>query len=124
MNLTQKQEDFAVEYLINGRDATKAYQKAYDTKTTRIETVWVNAHKVLHNEKVQQRIHDLEMQTLGVQILSIEERKKMLTKMAINGDLKAIAELNKMDGAYAAEKLEHSGNVEIKRVINLNPSKG
>ena len=49
--------------------------------------------------------------------MSITERKQMLTRIARNNvddspqvTIRAIAELNKMDGAYATKQVEHKLN--------------
>ena len=57
--LTEKQENFALEYIMNGKDATAAYEKVYDSKTESKNSLYVSAHKVLHNSKVSIRIHQL-----------------------------------------------------------------
>jgi phage terminase small subunit len=119
---TEKQENFALEFMLNGKDASAAYRKVYDTKAEG-NTLWVAASKLLHSNKVSQRVHELEMQEFSDQILTIEERKKLLTKVAKNGDIKAVDMLNKMDGIYIEKKqVEHSGQI-IKRIINVNPTK-
>ena len=123
MNLTDKQENFAISYVTNGGNATQAYRDNYDVgETTSDNTVWVAAHKVLHNDKVSTRIAELRKSKFSPKILTLEERKTILSDMAIEGDLKALDILNKMDGAYT-EKIEHSGEVNSKRTIVLNPTK-
>ncbi len=76
MNLTEKQENFAVEYIRNGRDATAAYREVYDSETTSQNSLWVQAHDVLHNSKVALRVKELRMAKFSKHIITIEERKQ------------------------------------------------
>lgn len=120
--LTKKQEAFAVEYITNGKIAVEAYKKVYDVSPdASINQLYVNAHKVVHNDKVSLRIHQLEMQTYSEHVLTVEERKRLLTQQAKDGDIRAIDLLNKMESVYV-DKVEHSGTI-VKRTVNLNPTK-
>ncbi len=120
--LTDKQENFAITYTVNGGNASQAYRDCYDVgKDTKDTSIWVEAHKVLHNAKVSQRVDELRKQRFSTKILSIEERKKVLSELGLDGDTKAIDLLNKMEGVYI-EKIEHSGTT-VQRVINVNPTK-
>ena len=113
MNLTSKQEAFAVEYILNGGNATQAYYEVYNVKKDAHKgQVWTNAHKVLHNDKVSTRIKELRQSSYEKGEMSIEERKKLLATLARGGDIKAVDILNKMDGAYI-EKVEIKEDLEI-----------
>ena len=103
--LTDKQEGFAVSFVMNGGDATAAYRENYSYENMTDGTLWVNAHNVRHNTKVSVRIHELRMQKLSGGIISLEDRKKLLSERAIDGDNKALDLLNKMEGVYI-EKVE------------------
>lgn len=121
IKLTEKQEAFALEYIMNGRIAVEAYEKVYDvSEDASRNQLYVNAHKVLHNDKVSLRIHQLEMAEYSAHVLNIEDRKRLLTKQAKDGDIRAIDLLNKMEGVYI-DKVEHSGAI-VKRTINVNPT--
>jgi len=99
--LTAKQENFAVAYIMNGRDASAAYREAYDVgENTKPTTIWVEGHKILKSSKVSLRVHELSMQTIGCKVMSIEERKELLTKQSVEGCTKSMDMLNRMDGAY------------------------
>jgi len=114
--LTAKQEMFAVTYVLNGGDATNAYKEVYDVaEDTKINSIYVNAHKVLHNNKVSLRVHELQMMEYSTHILTIEERKRLLSKWAKKGDGKSIDMLNRMEGVYI-EKMQ----VEEKVIDNPN----
>ena len=110
--LTDKQELFSIEYVLNGGNAAEAYRKTYDSETESDSSLYVQAHKVLHNSKVSLRVHELQMQEYSSHILSIDERKQLLTKWAKKGDGKSIDMLNKMEGVYT-EKLEVKSTQEV-----------
>lgn len=119
VKLTPKQEAFALEYVMNGKDATKAYREVYDTKTDNDATVWRNAHNVKSHNKVSTRIHQLEMQEFDSAIITIEERKKLLTTWIKEGNEKAVEILNKMEGVYI-EKIKLDAEVKATNtVINV-----
>lgn len=114
--LTEKQELFAIAYTLNGNNATKAYREFYSIgEDTLDSSVWVAAYKVKENAKVQQRIAELREQRFSKKILSIEERKILLSEQALEGDTKSIDLLNKMEGIYVEKKeTKISGELEIK----------
>jgi phage terminase small subunit len=121
--LTEKQENFALTYVVNGRNASDAYRAHYSTDNMLDTTVWRNAHELRHSSKVSARIHELIMQTTSKRVLGIEERRAILSDMIIQGDTKAMDILNKMDGIYIEKKqVEHSGQI-IQRNIIVNPTK-
>lgn len=108
--LTDKQEAFAIEYTLNNGNASAAYRKCYDSKTDSDGSIWVQAHNVLQNSNVAIRLDELRKQKFSTKILSIEERKKILSELSVDGDTKALDILNKMEGLYIEKKqLELSG---------------
>lgn len=120
--LTDKQESFAISYVFNGGDATAAYREHYNVKETTKETsIWCSASKLLSSPKVSQRVHELKMQKYSKKVLSIEERKEILSTLTTEGDLKAMEILNKMEGVYV-ERVEQVGIV-VTRTIISNPTK-
>lgn len=116
--LTDKQEGFAVSFVMNGGDASAAYRENYSYDNMQESTIWRNAYELRHHNKVSARIHELRMQKLGSAIISIEDRKKLLTERVIEGDLKALEILNKMEGVYI-EKVETkvTGNITTVQII-------
>jgi hypothetical protein len=122
--LTDKQEAFAIEYNLNKGNATAAYKKCYDVgEDTTDGAIWVNAHRTLKNAKVELRIAELRKQRFSKKILSIDERKILLSEWAEDGDSKAVDLLNKMEGVYVEKsQIEHSGQI-VQRTINVNPTK-
>jgi len=57
--LTDKQETFCQQYVLNGRDASAAYRAAYNAEKMKPESVNVNASKLLKNAKVAPRVEEL-----------------------------------------------------------------
>lgn len=116
--LTDKQEGFAVSFVMNGGDATAAYRENYSHENMTDGTLWVNAHNVRHHTKVSVRIHELRMQKLSGGILTLDERKKLLSERALDGDNKALDLLNKMEGVYV-EKVQVEEKTEGVLTINI-----
>lgn len=116
--LTDKQEAFAIEYNLNKGNAAAAYRKCYDSETTSDGSIWVQAHKVLQNSNVSIRIAELRKQRFSKKILSIDERKVLLSEWAEDGDSKSVDLLNKMEGIYI-EKVEtkETGNTTIVNIV-------
>lgn len=123
MKLTDKQEAFALEYVMNGGNASAAYRKCYDVgEDTKDTTVWRDAHKTLNKPNVDTRIGELRSERFSRKILSLEERRALLTEWALEGDKKSLDMLNRMDGVYV-EKHEVDATHRIKRTIIVNPTK-
>ena len=123
MKLTEKQENFALEYVLNGGNASEAYRKCYDVGEDTLETtVWNNAHKLLKDTKVSTRVDERREQKFSGKVMSIGERKVKLTEWINEGNSKALDMLNKMDGVYV-EKQEITASHEVKRTIIVNPTK-
>ena len=116
--LTDKQEGFAVSFVMNGGDATAAYRENYSYENMTDASIWRLAYEVRHHIKVSSRIHELRIKTMTSQILTIEERKKLLSERALDGDNKALDMLNKMEGVYV-EKIETkvTGSVTTVQII-------
>lgn len=115
---TPKQEAFALEYVLNGCNATKAYETVYDVSpTSKRNTIYKEAFEVLENPKVSPLVHKLRMQAFSKHIVTVEDRKKVLSSMILEQNLKAMDILNKMEGEYI-EKVEVKA--EVKSVVYDN----
>lgn len=116
--LTDKQEGFAVSYVMNGGDATAAYRENYSYENMADKSIWRLAYEVRHHIKVSARIHELRLKTMTSRILTIEERKKLLSERALGGDNKALDMLNRMEGVYV-EKVEQKvvGNITTVNIV-------
>lgn len=58
--LTEKQENFCQNYILNGRNATQAYKDSYDTENWQESSINVEASKMLDNPIILQRIKELQ----------------------------------------------------------------
>lgn len=113
LTLTDKQEGFAVSFVMNGGDATAAYRENYSHENMSDTTLWVKAYEARHHGKVSVRIHELRLKTMTSKILTLEERRKLLSERALDGDNKALDMLNRMDGVYV-EKIQADIKAEVK----------
>ncbi len=112
--LTDKQEGFAVSFVMNGGDASAAYRENYSYENMTDASVWRKAYDVRHNGKVSSMIHELRLRTMTSKILTLEERKKLLSERALDGDNKALDLLNKMEAVYVEkQEVSHSGHITM-----------
>lgn len=86
--LTEKQEKFAREYVLNLENATAAYRASYDTENMKENTIWTEACLLKQSPKVAKRIEELkQIQLDGYKIAKdylakelvqiVEESKKL-----------------------------------------------
>lgn len=104
VRLTDNQENFGITCVMNNDNATASYKEHYSTDNMTDNTIWVEAHRVRHNPKVAQRIEELRKQRFSKKILSIDERKILLSEWAVEGDYKSLDILNKMEGVYVEKQ--------------------
>ena len=114
--LTPRQENFCLAYVRLG-NATRAYEEAgYTTKNE--VCMASNAWRMLRNEKVKQRIAELQAEIRNAKMMDIAERRERLAEIARDEEstkqdvIKAIDTLNKMDGAYL-NRTEITGGVPV-----------
>jgi len=115
--MNQRQKKFADLYL-QGMSGAAAYEKAgYDSTGV---TASAGATRMLKNVKVKEYIQSMNEKTEKSTILSITERKELLTRIALRQEgespsdaIRASAELSKMDGAYEPERQEVDLNIII-----------
>ena len=83
-------------------------------ENTKDSSIWVSAHKVKENAKVQLRIEEIRKQRFSKKILSVEERKILLSELSLDGDTKALDILNKMEGVYVEkQEVSHVGHITM-----------
>ena len=106
-----------VKLWMGGMPAGRAYEAAGYTSTG--DAADVSASQLLRNPKIKQAIETMNEKTDKATILSIGERKELLTRIALANEgerpsdaIRASAELSKMDGAY--EHVETTGTINIK----------
>ena len=122
------------EAYIKKNDRTMAFKRAFPKATGSKHSINVRASKLHKNDYIQLRIDQLQAasakQTEEEFCVSVSDIKKMLLITAKNGIKKdkgfavsALAELNKMDGNYAAEtkiyKHEHMSDSELDERLKM-----
>lgn len=115
--LTPKQERFCLN-LFQGMSQHDAYLAAGYSPSQSANTIDRHASELAKYGKVVTRIKELRHVASSPSIMTVEKRKERLSQIA-KTDYKtpptarevkgAIAELNKMDGAYAPVEVEHTG---------------
>lgn len=124
-NLTIKQEKFCLEYMKDGNGA-RSYRDSYNSSKMSEASISQAVNELLKNPKITVRIQELREETTKEGILSIEERKRILSDIARNvaydkeGNASftdargAIDILNKMDAVYTIkQEVEHKGGVQL-----------
>lgn len=125
MALTPRQEKFA-RAVAEGKSQAEAYREAYPkSERWKDAAVWVAASRLLANAKVSLRVAELRAELAEKSLWSREQSVKTLAEIAAAGEkdsdrVKAVAELNKMHGFNAPEKVEHSGSITqvTRRVVD------
>ena len=115
--VNQRQKKFADLYL-QGMSAGEAYTQAGYNSTG--DAAYSCGHKLLRNAEIQDYINKMNEKTDKSTILSITERKEMLSRIAARTEgespqdaIRAMAELSKMDGAYEPKKHETQTRIII-----------
>jgi phage terminase small subunit len=113
-----RHERFCLE-IADGGTQTEAARRAGYAVNNPIVT-----YRLINYPDVQARIKELREATASIRVLSIIQRKERLSFIAQAKDAKyreaieAIAELNKMDGAYAPARLEtNHQSMAVKKII-------
>lgn len=128
-NLTEKQRAFA-RYYFEGMSQRAAYRKAFCNNRLKDESCDVMASRLLKNVKVQEYLRELREKAESKSVLTKRQRMEWLSKVVVTppdevdggsdlcqelvtsefgvkcrmpDKLRAVQELNKMDGAYAPE---------------------
>lgn len=118
--LTDKQEAFA-KGIAEGMNQSDAYRAAYNTSRMKDKSIWDAASKLAGNTEVIQRVRELRDMSASPTIMTAQRRKEWLTEvindpgMDINAKLKALDQLNKMDGEYI-QKVQ----AEVHQDITIN----
>jgi len=110
MKLTDKQDNVAICFTLNNNNKTQAYRDSFDCENMSTASIYVEACNLAKNPKVAIRIDELRKERFSGKVLSVEERKVLLSELSSEGDIKALDILNKMEGIYIEKKqLELSG---------------
>ena len=122
--LSPLREAFCLAYAQCG-NATQAYKQAgYKVKTD--STARVNGSKLLTNADIQARLQEIHEKIESEKIMGPKEMQERLTAIArqtardpsdkapdYKDALKAMDQLARMSGSYAADKLEVSGELPV-----------
>ena len=130
--LTEKQRAFA-RYCFSGMSQREAYRKAFPNKKLKDASCDVQASRLLKDVKVQEYLEELRQQAQSDAVLTKRARMEWLSRVvttapnAVDGEsdlcqemttsefgvkcrmpdkLRAVQELNKMDGAYTPEEVK------------------
>lgn len=131
MSLTPQQEAFA-RGVANGKSQSEAYRLAYPkSQAWKPETVAQAASRLMANSNVHAIVDSIRAELAERCLWSREQSVKVLSNIATAGEkdadrVRATAELNKMHGFEAPQKIEHSGSVTqiTRRIIDSGNSDG
>ncbi len=118
--LTEKQERFCKNIVLESMNYSDAYRGAYNTKNMKDATVNRNAFELFHDNKITARIKELRDEIAEQDIISAKERLKLLSDIATGkkketykydgkeyerepsstDKIRAIDTMNKMEGTY------------------------
>ncbi|NOQ76183.1 MAG: hypothetical protein GQ475_00035 [Methylococcaceae bacterium] len=126
--LTLKQENFCLKYVECG-NASASYRHAFDANRMQATSINVNASKLLAKTKVALRVKELQEESKARSDISTDQKKlwlKQVIESAIseesyNGSdvIRAINELNRMDGDHAPAKVAITDKEGNGTVTNL-----
>jgi phage terminase small subunit len=125
MSLTHQQEAFA-QAVASGKNQSDAYRLAYPKSLKwKPETLWNRASAMMRDREVFARVEAIRAELSERAIWTREESVKVLAGIAKASEkdadrVRATAELNKMHGFEAPQKIEHSGTVTTitRRVVD------
>lgn len=124
MALTQKQENFCLEYIKCG-NASEAYKKCYNVENMKPESIYRKATELMANGTITARLSELRSKAESKAIITLEQRKELLSRFAWEEEtdkaMKAIDLLNKMESVYVQKnQTELSGAVGVTFQIDLS----
>ena len=121
MALTPKQENFA-RYVAEGKTQADAYRMAYDCENSSNDTIYSRASELMRDGQISARVEELKQGAAERVMWSREQSIRILADIAMGDEkdsdrVRAINELNKMHGFEAAQKVEHSGSMNLVSVL-------
>lgn len=117
MSLTSKQEKFAQE-VASGKSQADAYRAAFDCAKSKPETIRRKASELMAHGNISATVEKLKAQLAEKGLWTREESVNVLAQIAKAAEkdadrVRAVAELNKMHGFEAPQKVELSGSVTV-----------
>lgn len=114
--LTTAEEQFAQEIVIGNKNQSDAYRIAFPHRKWKESTIWSKASTLAAKGKVRERIEELRKGLLDARMWKREDSIRVLSAIAENGDknsdkVRAVAELNEMEGYNAPQTVNHNVNV-------------
>lgn len=122
MSLSDKQQAFVDEYLVNGFNGLKAYIKAYPDSSE--ESAQSSASRLLENAKVKTAIEEAQKENRKRSRMTQDEKLELLEEWMTDREnqvrdrISSLKAHNEMTGDNAPTKIEHSGEL-----ININYNK-
>lgn len=94
--LTQKRENFC-QCIFKGMNQTEAYKASFDCENESIESIYVNASRLMTDAKVQLRIKELRDSVAEKTILSIHKKREILFNLATDSEIRPRDRINSID---------------------------
>lgn len=125
MNAMSENEKEFVRLLVSGMKRSDAYKQAFNRHDLDSTTASKYASRVVKKCEIREQVVKLNEGLDKAVVASKQERMEALSSTMrgckrsgdVNGMVKCIAELNKMDGAYEAERVELSGQLGVSAVV-------
>jgi len=128
--MTPQQERFAQE-VASGKSQSEAHRIAYPKSAKwKPSALWSSASALLAKREVSARVDAIRAELAERAIWSREQSVKVLSEVAASGEkdadrVRAVAELNKMHGFEAPQRIEHSGGMSVSLVVRgIRPNGG
>ncbi len=125
--LNQRQERFCQNIFLGKTAADASILAGYSPSSAAVNTT-----KLLKNTNIIARIRELQEATTSDSVATVIKRKELLTEIAYGEHkepitaqerIRAIAELNKMEGDYAPDKHAVLGDIEI-TIVHRDKGRG
>ena len=108
-----------------GVSKAEAYRKAFNRNDMSADAASKAAYRLSKHEGVQVFLDELRGMADVAAVLGREERMRMLSRCAVRAEeggqlgdvVRCVAELNKMDGGYAAAEVKVSGDDEFRAAV-------
>lgn len=125
MNVMSENEKEFARLLVSGMKRSDAYKQAFNRLDLDSTTASKYASRVVKKCEIREQVVKLNEGLDKEVVASKQERMEALSVTMrgckrsgdVSGMVRCIAELNKMDGAYEAERVEVSGQLGVSAVV-------